>query len=75
MMTIVDAGVAYGYSREDHLISQGPARSVIGRRARTLREALRLVRRAAEPGIPRLCPAPVWVVCRTDQGDLVRYDP
>jgi hypothetical protein len=69
MLTIIDCGISQGYSREDHLNSNGPARGAIGRNARTLAEALRIVARAAKTG--NATRSPVWVRCRNEFGDII----
>jgi hypothetical protein len=69
MLTIIDAGISSGYSRNDHLNVDAYARDVIGRKARTLAEARRIVARAAKPGNETR--SPVWVVCRNEFGDKI----
>jgi len=44
MITIVDAGIAHGYSSDDHLITGREASGVIGRQFRSVREALTAAR-------------------------------
>jgi hypothetical protein len=69
MLTIIDCGVSRGYSRADHLIMDGCAKDAIGRTARTLGEAKRIVARSAGPGNPNR--SPIWVVCRNQFGDKI----
>ena len=69
MLTIVDCGISPGYSQDDHLNSNGPAKRAIGRTARTLAEARRIVVRAAKPG--NVTGSPVWLRCRNQFGDVI----
>ena len=69
MLTIIGAGIRTGYSRNDHLNNDSDAQQVIGRTARTLAEARRIVARAAGPG--NTTKSPTWVTCRNQFGDII----
>lgn len=75
MMTIINAAPKYGYSGYDHMIDDMPAKGAVGRRARSVAEARRIVARAAKPGIPARCACvPVWFEAALPDGRMIQSE-
>lgn len=62
MVTVVDVWVRQGFSRQDHLASNGPGQAIIGRSYRSVGEAHRAAIKAARPGNPNRSPVAMEVL-------------
>lgn len=70
MITIISAGIKYGYSGEDHYITGSECNSVIGREYRSVRDALAAASRAAsDEGEGAVRTSPVEIEVRFAHGE------
>lgn len=70
MITITDIGYSRGYSRWDHLLSDGELTGLIGREFRSVADAFKAAEKAAVDYNALLNPSPIYLTVLTAAGSV-----